>query len=58
MCIRDSINSIKEVKRVEGTFENYYSNQGLFIEQGIVIDFDEEVIEEYIENHDCDNAFN
>ena len=52
------INSIKEVKRAEGTFENYYSNQGLFNEQGIVIDFDEEVIEEYIENHDCDNAFN
>ena len=48
------INSIKEVNRIEGTFENYYSNQGLFNDNGIIIGFDEEVIEEYIENYDCD----
>jgi len=51
------INTIKEVNRIEGSFENYYSNQGLFNDQGIVIGFDEEVVEEYIENYDCDNAF-
>ncbi|MDG2342783.1 MAG: hypothetical protein ACJZ0Y_05775 [Cytophagales bacterium] len=51
------VNAIKEINRIEGSFENYYSDQGLFNDQGIVIGFDEEVIEEYIENHDCDNTF-
>ena len=51
------VNAINEINRIEGSFENYYSDQGLFNDQGIVIGFDEEVIEEYIENHDCDNTF-
>ena len=49
------INSIKEVNRVEGSFENYYSNQQLLNDNGIIIGYNEEVIEEYIENYNCDN---
>ena len=52
-----NINSIREVNRVEGTFENYYMNQGLYSEElGIVVGFEEIVHEEIIENHDCNLA--
>ena len=47
-------NSIKEVNRVKEAFKNYYLNQGLYSEEnGIVVGYDEEVVEEYIENHNC-----
>ena len=53
-----NISSIIEVNRIEGTFENYYRDQGLYSEElGIIVDFKEEVIEEYIENYDCELAF-
>ena len=52
-----NINSIIEINRIEGTFENYYIDQGLYSEElGIIVGFEEEVIEEYIENYDCELA--
>ena len=48
------IDSVKEVNRVKEAFKNYYLNQGLYSEEnGIVVGYDEEVVEEYIENHNC-----
>jgi hypothetical protein len=53
-----NINSINEVNRIEGSFENYYIDQGLYSdESGIIVGYDEEIIEENIENHDCSYAF-
>ena len=53
-----NLTSISEVNRVEGVFENYYINQGLYSEElGIVVGFDEEVVEEFIENYDCELAY-
>ena len=53
-----NLTSISEVNRVEGVFENYYINQGLYSEElGIVVGFDEEVVEELIENYDCELAY-
>ena len=53
-----NINSIKEVSRLENNFENYYTNQGLYNDQqGIIIGYNEEIIEEYVENNDCELAF-
>ncbi len=53
-----NINSIKEVNRLENNFENYYLNQGLYdVDQGIITGYNEEIKEEFIENHNCDLAF-
>ncbi len=53
-----NINEIKEVNRVEGSFQNYYENRLLFSETlGIVIGYEEEVIEEFEENKDCELVF-
>ena len=52
--IISKIDSVKEVNRVKEAFKNYYLNQGLYSEEnGIVVGYDEEVVEEYIENHNC-----
>ena len=48
------IDSVKEVNRVKEAFKNYYLDLGLYSEEnGIVVGYDEEVVEEYIENHNC-----
>lgn len=48
------IDSVKEVNRVKEAFKNYYLNQGLYSEEnGITIGYEEEIVEEYIENHNC-----
>ena len=53
-----NIISIKEVNRLENNFENYYLNQGLYdVDQGIITGYNEEIKEEFIENHNCDLAF-
>ena len=53
-----NINSIVEVNRLENNFENYYINQGLYDDtQGVIVGFNEEVKEEFIENHDCGLAY-
>ena len=53
-----NLTSISEVNRVEGIFENYYINQGLYSEElGIVVGFDEEVVEEFIESYNCELAY-
>ena len=53
-----NLTSISEVNRVEGVFENYYINQGLYSEElGIVVGFDEEVVEEFIESYNCELAY-
>ena len=53
-----NLTSISEVNRVVGVFENYYINQGLYSEVlGIVVGFDEEVVEEFIENNNCELAY-
>ena len=52
------INSIKEVNRIKGSFQNYYENRMLFSENlGIVTEYNEEVIEEFIESKDCELVF-
>ena len=52
------INSIKEVNRIKGSFQNYYENRMLFSENlGIVTGYNEEVIEEFIESKDCELVF-
>jgi len=52
------INSVKEVNRLENNFENYYMSQGLYVEElGVVIGYEEEIVEEFIEDHDCNSAF-
>tara|TARA_Y100000813_G_scaffold136687_1_gene98946 strand:- start:692 stop:1108 length:417 start_codon:yes stop_codon:yes gene_type:complete len=53
-----NINSIVEVNRLENNFENYYINQGLYDDtQGVIVGYNEEVKEEFIENHDCGLAY-
>ena len=53
-----SINSIVEVNRLENNFENYYINQGLYDDtQGVIVGYNEEVKEEFIENHNCGLAY-
>ena len=52
------VNSIKEVNRIKGSFQNYYENRMLFSENlGIVTGYNEEVIEEFIESKDCELVF-
>ena len=52
------INSITEVNRLENNFENYYINQGLYDDDlGVIVGYNEEVKEEFIENHDCGLAY-
>ena len=52
-----NINAVNEVNRIEGSFENYYIDQGLYSEDsGIIIGYDEEIIEENIENHPNDTT--
>tara|TARA_Y100000992_G_scaffold290782_1_gene246600 strand:- start:1662 stop:2078 length:417 start_codon:yes stop_codon:yes gene_type:complete len=53
-----NINSIVEVNRLENNFENYYINQGLYDDtQGVIVGYNEEVKEEFIENHNCGLAY-
>ena len=53
-----NINSIVEVNRLENNFENYYINQGLYDDtQGVIVGYNEEVKEEFIESHDCGLAY-
>tara|TARA_B100001996_G_scaffold375007_1_gene354382 strand:- start:125 stop:541 length:417 start_codon:yes stop_codon:yes gene_type:complete len=48
------IDSVQEINRVKDAFKNYYLNQGLYSEEnGIIVGYEEEVVEEYIENHNC-----
>ena len=52
------INSIKEVNRIKGSFQNYYENRMLFSENlGIVTGYNDEVVEEFIESKDCELVF-
>ena len=53
-----NINSIVEVNRLENNFENYYINQGLYDDtQGVIVGYNEEVKEEFIEKHNCGLAY-
>ncbi|MAS39028.1 MAG: hypothetical protein CMB84_03415 [Flammeovirgaceae bacterium] len=53
-----NVNEIKEVNRVEGSFQNYYENRFLFSETlGIVTGYEEQVIEEFEENKDCELVY-
>lgn len=48
------INSIREVNRVGGVFENYYSAFGFFdASAGILVEYEERLVEEFV-NTDCD----
>lgn len=53
-----NISEIKEVNRVEGSFQNYYENRLLYSETlGIITGYEKEVIEEFEENKDCELAY-
>lgn len=48
-----NLNDIKQVKRVEGVFQNYYSTFGYFDQQGrILVEYKERLVEEFVET-DC-----
>lgn len=49
-------NSITEVHREEGVFNNFYDIHGRIAAEGIVVDFEERLVEEFREV-DCGNGF-